>query len=127
MLKIGALVAAFGLALLAASALPWDRTPADGGTVAAADAGYGRTLFEAKSCAQCHRHAAVPNSGRFGGGYPAPAPDLTNRPLDQTYLRAWLRDPRAVKPTTEMPNLDLSGAEIDALVVFLQPAAPSTR
>lgn len=127
MLKIGAIVAAFGLALLAASALPWDRAAGDSDMVAAADAGYGRMLFEAKSCAQCHRHAAVPNSGRFGGGYPAPAPDLTNRPLDRTYLRAWLRDPRAVKPTTEMPNLGLSEAEIDALVVFLQPPAPSAR
>ncbi len=41
-------------------------------------------------------------------GSPPDAPD-----------RRWLRDPRAVKPTTAMPNLDLSDGEIADLIAFL--------
>ena len=127
MLKASAIVAMLGLALLVASALPWDAwAGAEDGAVAA-DADYGQMLFTAKSCAQCHVHAAVPGSGKFGGGYPAPAPDLTTRPGDPAYQRAWLRDPEALKSATAMPNLGLSEAEIDALVAFLQKGRASTR
>lgn len=127
MLKASALVATLGLALIVASALPWDAWAGEETGAVAADAAYGQMLFTAKSCAQCHVHAAVPGSGTFGGGYPDPAPDLTARPGDPAYQRAWLRDPQALKPTTAMPNLGLSEAEIDALVAFLQTGKPSTR
>ena len=127
MLKTSAIVATLGLALIAASALPWEAWAGADDSAVAADASYGQALFTAKSCAQCHVHGAVPGSGKFGGGYPAPAPDLTNRPGDPVYQRAWLRDPQAVKPTTEMPNLGLSDAEIEALVAFLQAGQHSAR
>ena len=86
---------------------------------------YGRQLFATKGYAQCHAHAEVPKSGMFGGM--GNAPDLTNRPGDSAYQRAWLRDPQALKPTTQMPNLGLSEAEIEALVAFLQAGTPTPR
>lgn len=124
MLKLSAIVGLLGFALLAGSLLPWGRGAVaggqGGGVTVAGDAAYGRVLFQAKGCAQCHLHGGVPGSGKFGGGYPKAAPELTNRPGDPTYQRAWLRDPQAVDPQAAMPNLGLSDAEIDALVAFLQ-------
>jgi cytochrome c1 len=91
------------------------------------DAAYGKQLFSAKGCAQCHGHAAILGSGKFSNAYPGNAPDLTARPGDPEYQRAWLRDPKAIKPTTTMPNLLLSDVEIDALVAFLRSGDPSPR
>jgi cytochrome c oxidase subunit 2 len=127
MLKLSALIALLGLALVVASALPWASWARDEAAPHTGDAAYGKQLFSAKGCAQCHYHAAVPGSGKFSNAYPGPAPDLTNRPGDPAYQRAWLRDPRAIKPTTTMPNLNLSDAEIDALVAFLHASDPSPR
>ncbi len=36
-----------------------------------------------------------------------------------TYLRHWLEDPKAIRPSTFMPNLRLDDAEINALLRFL--------
>ena len=125
MLKTIAIVAILGLALLVASAVPWGTTARDEGGTPVADSAYGQQLFAAKGCAQCHAHADIPKSGVFGGMYGAP--DLTNRPGDPAYQRAWLRDPQAIKPTTQMPNLGLNEEEIEALVAFLQAGRPSAR
>lgn len=35
------------------------------------------------------------------------------------YLHLWLKNPEAVKMGTQMPNLNLKPAEIDALAAFL--------
>lgn len=35
-------------------------------------------------------------------------------------LRAWLRNPPAMKPGSQMPNLNLTDEQIDALVAYLQ-------
>ena len=111
---------ALGLALLVASVIP-GVVPASGGAAAArGDAQLGATLFRAKGCATCHVHGRIPGrTGEFGGGYPAAAPDLTTYANDPELLRRWLRDPKAVKPTTAMPNLDLSDGEIADLIAFL--------
>ena len=127
MLKLSALIAVLGLALVVASALPWGTWARGEAAPVAGDAAYGQQLFGAKGCAQCHAHAAIPGSGKFGGGYPGAAPDLTNRPGDPAYQRAWLRDPKSVEPATAMPNLNLSDAEIDAIVAFLRAGDPSPR
>ena len=34
-------------------------------------------------------------------------------------IRTWLADPASVKPRTQMPNLELSILEIEALAAFL--------
>ena len=125
MLKRSAALVLLGLALIVGSLLPWGRETVaqdagGAGAAAAGDPTRGRALFMAKGCAQCHRHGDVPGSGKFGGGYPKAAPDLTARPGDPAYQRAWLRDPRAVDPQAAMPNLGLSDAEIADVVAFLQ-------
>jgi cytochrome c2 len=119
MLKLSLALAALGLALLAAPSLAGTRPiPAP----AFDQAAHGRALFQAKGCAQCHSHAQVQRSGQFMDAYGASgAPDLTNRPLTPDYLRTWLKDPAAVRPGTEMPNLGLKETEIEALIAFLQP------
>ena len=74
----------------------------------------GRDLFLAKGCASCHMHEdlAVEWNSQVG-------PDLTNYDKTAAFLQLWLTEPTAVKPTTMMPNLQLSQAEINALSVFL--------
>ena len=111
---------ALGLALLVVSAIP-GVVPASGRAAATAgDAQRGEVLFRAKGCATCHVHGRVSGrTGEFGGGYPAAALDLTTYANDPELLRRWLRDPQAVKPTTDMPNLNLSEGEIADLIAFL--------
>jgi cytochrome c len=124
MVKLSVALAVLGLSLLLISALP-GRTaaPATATNLApavatAGDAAYGKALFSAKGCVTCHHHDAVPGSGAIQIG-----PDLTTRRLDPGYLRTWLKDPPAVKPGTEMPNLGLKSDEIEALVAFLNTSS----
>ena len=78
-------------------------------------AAEGRALFLAKGCATCHRHADVgPQAALIEVG-----PTLTHYEPDKAFVRRWLRDPQAVRPTTFMPNLELSDDEIEALIAFL--------
>jgi mono/diheme cytochrome c family protein len=81
----------------------------------ASGAEYGRALFLGKGCAGCHRHAALsePISG------PAIGPSLTGYQADPDFLRGWLRDPQAIRPGSQMPDLNLSEGEIEALIAFL--------
>ena len=132
MLKLSFAVAALGLALLALSALPGRAaTPvATIPTVAApapaatlSDVEYGRALFSAKGCVTCHHHGAIPGSGQLGG---SDVPDLTNYVANAEFLRTWLKDPRAIRPNTWMPNLELKKDEIEALIVFLSAKQPTT-
>jgi cytochrome c2 len=46
-------------------------------------------------------------------------PNLTHPTLSADYIRQWLTDPQALKPATEMPNLNLKPDEIEALIAFL--------
>lgn len=124
MLKLSFACAALGLVLLAISALPavGAAPPAPAAMVAPAptpEPPSGRALFVAKGCATCHHHAAVPGSGALGQGE---APDLSAARWDAAFLRRWLSDPSAVKPSTAMPTLGLQPAEIDALIAFLLAA-----
>jgi mono/diheme cytochrome c family protein len=89
-------------------------TKADSAELAA----HGRDLFIAKGCLVCHRNNNVMAEGNLEFN-PSDVPDLTTVRLNEEYLRKWLQDPHAVKPNTEMPNLELSPGEIDALVAFL--------
>ena len=122
MLKLSFALAAVGLALLALSALPGRAaqpipTISEPPTaVTIADADYGRALFSAKGCATCHHHGAIPGSGQIGG---SDVPDLTNYVANADFLRTWLKDPRAIRPNTWMPNLELKQGEIEALIAFL--------
>ena len=77
----------------------------------------GADLFLAKGCIVCHTHEAV--ADRYSGPQTNVGPELTDLALPADYLHTWLRDPAAVKPNTEMPNLELGEAEIESLVAFL--------
>ncbi|HWQ13472.1 MAG TPA: c-type cytochrome [Roseiflexaceae bacterium] len=122
MLKISLALAVLGLALLVAPALAGTSPAPPPAAAPAVDrVAQGRALFMAKGCAQCHSHAQIQRSGQFMGAYGAGgAPDLTNRPLTPEYLRTWLKDPSAVRPGTEMPNLGLKEVEIESLIAFLR-------
>ncbi len=79
-----------------------------------APAEVGAALFQAKGCVTCHQHGAVPESSG-----PHIGPDLTHYQPDPEFVRNWLRDPAALRPGTQMPNLGLDEAEIEALLAFL--------
>jgi cytochrome c2 len=125
MMKLSIVLAVIGVALLIVSAVPAQPAvsvasaplPTAAPTAAAPDeAAYGKALFSAKGCATCHHHAAVSSSG-FGPE--SGIPDLTTFRWSTDYLRTWLKDPAALKPATEMPNLGLKRDEIEALIAFL--------
>ncbi|MEY2398751.1 MAG: cytochrome c oxidase subunit [Actinomycetota bacterium] len=96
--------------------------PADG------DAATGVSLFRAKGCGGCHTINGY-TAGKVG-------PNLTHFmsrrvfagaifPNDVESLRAWLRNPPAMKPMMPnnglgMPNLNLAENEISDLIAFLQ-------
>jgi cytochrome c oxidase subunit 2 len=89
-----------------------------------AQAAEGRRVFETTACINCHAVSGTVANGRFG-------PDLThlmsrttiasgaadNTP---TNLRFWLKDPDAIKPGSLMPAMNMTDAELDALVRYMQ-------
>lgn len=96
--------------------------PATDPTGAAAD---GLAVFERRGCAECHAVDGLvePGDGR--------APDLTHLTSRRSIaggmltsgsddLRRWITDPHAIKDEVAMPSIELSPAEIDALVAFLE-------
>lgn len=115
MFKLSLALALAGVALLLFASVPSQRA-APLAPAVRSEAAYGKDLFVAKGCATCHQHAAVAGSG-FGEGSDIPA--LTPYRWDAGYLRTWLKDPAAVKPATQMPNLGLKRDEIEALIAFL--------
>lgn len=79
-----------------------------------ATADYGRALFMAKGCNSCHIHEEARNAWTTEMG-----PNLTHYQNTVEHLHGWLKDPQAIKPNTEMPNLGLKPHEIAALAAFL--------
>jgi mono/diheme cytochrome c family protein len=138
-------LSALAVALLALSFVPWATQPrSDAIAVAAAPATptnqpatpvaptrspaeIGRALFGLKGCATCHRHDGLMAKRLTNDSQGVPilagasgAPDLTRYQPDPDFLRTWLKDPKAVRPNTQMPNLRLREEEIEALIAFLQ-------
>ena len=131
-----ALLVVAGL-LLALSFAPWASPkraldpPVIPPTPTSDPAQVGRALFTFKGCATCHRHDGLVTERLTHGGQTVAAaqssligangaPDLTDYDPDPDFVRAWLRDPGAVRPGTLMPNLGLSEDEITALLAFLE-------
>src|SRR5271155_3256419 len=84
----------------------------------------GRRVFETTACINCHAIAGNGANGRFG-------PDLTHLMSRQTIasdaalntkanLRLWIQKPDAIKPGSLMPAMQLSDADLDALVDYLE-------
>jgi hypothetical protein len=77
---------------------------------------FGRDLFVAKGCLTCHSHVETNQFREFGV---EAGPDLTNFSAAPEYLRMRLKDPKSVKSDSKMPQLALTEAEIEALIVFI--------
>ena len=95
------------------------RRPAAEDPLAAA----GRARFFSTSCVNCHAIQGTSAKGTFG-------PDLTRLMSRQTLgagaapntpekLRAWVRDPQAIKEGCLMPDMQLSDQELDQIAAYL--------
>src|ERR1700741_4403144 len=84
----------------------------------------GRRVFEPSACINCHTVRGTAANGRFG-------PDLTHLMSRTTIasgatantpenMRLWLKDPDAIKPGSLMPAMQMTDAELDALVRYMQ-------
>jgi cytochrome c oxidase subunit 2 len=82
-----------------------------------------RIQFLSLSCVNCHTVSGTSASGTFG-------PDLSHLMTRQTLgsgvipnteenLRAWVKDPQAIKPGNLMPNMQLNPRELDEIVTYL--------
>lgn len=77
----------------------------------------GRQLFVAKGCITCHANHKVSNASEYWTV--EVGPNLTRFSASPEALRLRLKDPASVKSDTQMPNLNLSEAEIEALIAFI--------
>jgi cytochrome c oxidase subunit 2 len=95
--------------------------PAD--TPREAGAARGRDVFLDQSCAGCHTISGTPARSPVG-------PDLTHLarrstiasgvlPRTRADLALWITDPQRVKPGAVMPPTELSPADLDALLDYL--------
>jgi cytochrome c oxidase subunit II len=84
----------------------------------------GRRVFETTACINCHAINGTAANGRFG-------PDLTHLMSRSTIasgaatntpekLRLWIKNPDAIKPGSLMPAMQLSNADLDALMDYMQ-------
>jgi cytochrome c oxidase subunit II len=91
--------------------------------VTEAGTAVGRNLFLSLSCVNCHTVKGTAAAGTFG-------PDLTHLMSRETLasgvvpntlenLRAWVKDPQAVKPGNLMPDMQLNPHELDEVVSYL--------
>jgi cytochrome c oxidase subunit 2 len=84
----------------------------------------GRRVFETTACINCHAISGTVANGRFG-------PDLTHLMSRTTIasgaaentaekLRLWIQNPDAIKPGSRMPAMQLSDADLDAVVRYME-------
>lgn len=68
-------------------------------------------------CQGCH---IVEGKGRQLSGAPSFADSMRESRMTSQYLRAWLTNPAAIRPGTQMPVLGLSKEEISHLIAYLE-------
>ena len=84
----------------------------------------GQQQFMSDQCASCHTIRGTAAQGQIG-------PDLTHLasrstiaaltlPNDATYLAQWIADPQHSKPGNRMPELNLSGQQVNSIVTYLR-------
>lgn len=129
----GGIVAAVGAIVLgAASIVGWGPTSSKAAAPSSPSIGLdGAALFRAKGCSSCHNG---PDTRSFIDGFPdlSDAASFAGSRVPgmsaEDYIAESIKQPGAfispafhggVGPTTFMPTLDVSGAEIDALVAYL--------
>ena len=90
----------------------------------AGPAAEGLYVFESKACAACHTVAGTQANGQVG-------PNLTHLasrrsigagalPYNRGALAAWIADTQGVKPGSNMPTVELSPEQLNALVAYLE-------
>ena len=79
---------------------------------------YGRQLFIAKGCITCHYNSKAASATEYWT-IEMGAPNLSKFSANPEVIAMRLKDPSSVKSDTQMPNLDLSKDEIEALVAFI--------
>ncbi|MEY2115810.1 MULTISPECIES: c-type cytochrome [Rhodanobacter] len=72
----------------------------------------GARLFQSKGCSGCHTIGGQ-------GGHVGPILDNVGDRLSAEWIYKWLKDPPAVKPDTNMPNLHLTDDERAQLTFYL--------
>jgi cytochrome c oxidase subunit 2 len=84
----------------------------------------GEQTFVSSQCADCHTIRGTSAQGRIGpdlthlaGRTTLAALTLANR---RTLLADWIRDPQHYKPGVKMPALDLTSAQRQAIVAYLE-------
>ena len=88
-----------------------------------AEVAEGKRVFQSTACVNCHVVSGTIGAGRYG-------PDLTHLmsrdtlasgilPNTADNLRAWIKDPEALKPGSRMPAMKLSDKHLDALTAYL--------
>ena len=83
----------------------------------AAQVELGRQLFIAKGCISCHLNSKAASGSEY---WTIPeGTNLSNFSASPEVLFVRLKDPSAAKSDTQMPNLDLTKVEIEALVAFI--------
>jgi cytochrome c oxidase subunit 2 len=91
--------------------------------IADASVEAGRTQFLSLSCVNCHAVRGTGAVGTFG-------PDLSHLmsrdtlasgviPNSVENLRAWIKEPDAVKPGSLMPDMQLTPQQLDEVVTYL--------
>lgn len=75
--------------------------------------GAGATVVNKYECRSCHQ------IGGEGGTQGGPSLDGVTWRTNAVILRLWLREPRAIVLGNRMPDFDLSGGEIEAIVAYL--------
>ncbi|MEO8355638.1 MAG: c-type cytochrome [Chloroflexota bacterium] len=78
----------------------------------------GRQLFLAKGCITCHTNSKAARSSEYWT-IEMGATNLSNFSANPQVILMRLKDPSSVKSDTQMPNLDLTEVEIEALVAFI--------
>jgi mono/diheme cytochrome c family protein len=79
----------------------------------------GRALMTRVGCFGCHKVAGHE-------GWKSEAPDLAGlaQKTNPAWLAAWIKSPRSLRPSTWMPDFQLTAGEIDSLVAFLWSRPP---
>ena len=91
-----------------------------------AEVAEGKRVFQSTACVNCHVVSGTIGTGEYG-------PDLTHLmsrdtiasgilPNTTDNLRAWIKDPEALKPGSRMPAMKLSDKDLDALTAYLADA-----
>jgi len=78
----------------------------------------GKNLFIAKGCITCHYNTKAASRSEYWT-IEMGAPDLSNYSGAPEILESRLKDPTSVLSTSQMPQLDLTMEEIQALIAFI--------